>query len=165
MLERRACLPDIGFGLKRRELRQCFIGHGSRHLASILGDDGGLAAVDNSVDDIREIPARRRDAELFGLLAQRQACGSRSGCLVHSGRSIFARTSLILYNVYTLYAFVNSGWNAQRAVIRGWHRQRLLVKAAREADLQGYLRAWLDDAEQPRGSVKLHVDVDPYSFL
>jgi primosomal protein N' (replication factor Y) (superfamily II helicase) len=50
-------------------------------------------------------------------------------------------------------------------VIRGWHRQRLLVKAAREADLQGYLRAWLDDAEQPRGSVKLHVDVDPYSFL
>jgi hypothetical protein len=31
--------------------------------------------------------------------------------------------------------------------------------------LQGYLRAWLDAAEQPRGSVKLHVDVDPYSFL
>ena len=54
---------------------------------------------------------------------------------------------------------------APLAVIRGWHRQRLLVKAAREADLQGYLRAWLDDAEQPRGSVKLHVDVDPYSFL
>ena len=64
-----------------------------------------------------------------------------------------------------LHTFVNSGWNAQRAAIRGWHRQRLLVKAAREADLQGYLRAWLDDAEQPRGSVKLHVDVDPYSFL
>jgi primosomal protein N' (replication factor Y) len=54
---------------------------------------------------------------------------------------------------------------APLAVIRGWHRQRLLVKAAREADLQGYLRAWLDGAEQPRGSVKLHVDVDPYSFL
>ena len=54
---------------------------------------------------------------------------------------------------------------APLAVIRGWHRQRLLVKAAREADLQGFLRAWLDAAEQPRGSVKLHVDVDPYSFL
>ncbi|MGO9459646.1 MAG: primosomal protein N' [Rhodomicrobium sp.] len=55
--------------------------------------------------------------------------------------------------------------DAPLAVIRGWHRQRLLVKAAREADLQGYLRAWLDSAEHPRGSVKLHVDVDPYSFL
>ena len=54
---------------------------------------------------------------------------------------------------------------APLAVIRGWHRQRLLVKAAREADLQGYLRAWLDSAEHPKGSVKLHVDVDPYSFL
>jgi primosomal protein N' (replication factor Y) (superfamily II helicase) len=54
---------------------------------------------------------------------------------------------------------------APLAVIRGWHRQRLLVKAAREADLQAYLRAWLGAVEQPRGSVKLHVDVDPYSFL
>ena len=54
---------------------------------------------------------------------------------------------------------------APLAVIRGWHRQRLLVKATREADMQAYLRAWLDAAEQPRGSIKLHVDVDPYSFL
>jgi primosomal protein N' (replication factor Y) len=54
---------------------------------------------------------------------------------------------------------------APLAIIRGWHRQRLLVKAAREADLQAYLRAWLGSAEQPRGSLKLHVDVDPYSFL
>jgi primosomal protein N' (replication factor Y) len=54
---------------------------------------------------------------------------------------------------------------APLAIIRGWHRQRLLVKAARDADLQAYLRAWLDEAEHPRSSVKLHVDVDPYSFL
>ncbi len=54
---------------------------------------------------------------------------------------------------------------APLAIIRGRHRQRLLVKAAREVDLQAYLRAWLDAAERPRGSVKLHVDVDPYNFL
>jgi primosomal protein N' (replication factor Y) (superfamily II helicase) len=54
---------------------------------------------------------------------------------------------------------------APLAIIRGWHRQRLLVKAAREADLQAYLRAWLGSAGQPRSSVKLHVDVDPYNFL
>jgi primosomal protein N' (replication factor Y) len=54
---------------------------------------------------------------------------------------------------------------APLAIIRGRHRQRLLVKAAPGADLQAYLRAWLDAAEAPRGSLKLHLDVDPYSFL
>ena len=51
------------------------------------------------------------------------------------------------------------------AIIRGRHRQRLLVKAAPGADLQAYLRAWLEAMDAPRGSLKLHVDVDPYSFL
>ncbi len=54
---------------------------------------------------------------------------------------------------------------APLAIIRARHRQRLLVKAAREADLQGYLREWLARAAAPRGSLSLHVDVDPYSFL
>jgi primosomal protein N' (replication factor Y) (superfamily II helicase) len=54
---------------------------------------------------------------------------------------------------------------APLAIIRGRHRQRLLVKAAPGADLQAYLRAWLERADAPRGSLKLHVDVDPYSFL
>ncbi len=54
---------------------------------------------------------------------------------------------------------------APLAIIRARHRQRLLVKAAREADLQGYLREWLSRAPAPRGSLAVHVDVDPYSFL
>ncbi len=54
---------------------------------------------------------------------------------------------------------------APLAIIRGRHRQRLLVKAAREADLQGYLTEWLASVDTPRGGLSLHVDVDPYSFL
>ncbi|KAI94463.1 primosome assembly protein PriA [Rhodomicrobium udaipurense JA643] len=54
---------------------------------------------------------------------------------------------------------------APLAIIRGLHRQRLLVKAAREADLQAYLRAWLAGVDAPRGGVTLHIDVDPHSFL
>ncbi len=54
---------------------------------------------------------------------------------------------------------------APLAIIRGRHRQRLLVKAAREADMQGYLEAWLDSVDPPRGSLSLHIDIDPYSFL
>jgi primosomal protein N' (replication factor Y) len=51
------------------------------------------------------------------------------------------------------------------AVLRGRHRFRLLVKTARDTDLQGYLRAWLARAPKPRGSVRVAVDVDPQSFF
>jgi len=51
------------------------------------------------------------------------------------------------------------------AVVRGRHRWRLLVKAPRELDIQGYLRAWLAAAPRPKGDVRLAVDVDPYNFL
>ena len=54
---------------------------------------------------------------------------------------------------------------APLAVIAGRHRFRLLAKAAREADLPAYLRAWIAQAPDPRGGVRLTVDVDPYSFL
>jgi len=54
---------------------------------------------------------------------------------------------------------------APLSVIRGRHRYRLLVKAAREADLQAYLRLWLSQLPKAKGDVRLVVDVDPYSFL
>jgi primosomal protein N' (replication factor Y) len=50
-------------------------------------------------------------------------------------------------------------------IVRGRHRWRLLVKAPREDDIQGYLRAWLSAVPEPKGDVRLSVDVDPYSFL
>ena len=54
---------------------------------------------------------------------------------------------------------------APLALIRGRHRYRLLAKASRDADLQAYIRYWLDKAPPPRGSLKLHVDIDPYNFM
>jgi primosomal protein N' (replication factor Y) (superfamily II helicase) len=54
---------------------------------------------------------------------------------------------------------------APLALIRGRYRFRLLVKTGREIDLQGYLRAWLERAPKPRGSVRVAIDVDPQSFL
>lgn len=54
---------------------------------------------------------------------------------------------------------------AALAVLRGRHRFRLLVKAARGLDLPGYLRAWLAAAPSPRGGVERHVDVEPQSFV
>jgi len=54
---------------------------------------------------------------------------------------------------------------APLTVIRGRFCFRLLVKAAREADLQAYLRLWLEQAPKAKGDVRLSVDIDPYSFL
>jgi primosomal protein N' (replication factor Y) (superfamily II helicase) len=51
------------------------------------------------------------------------------------------------------------------AVVRGRHRFRLLVKAPRQADMQGFLRALLAQSPPTRGSLRVAVDVDPQSFL
>jgi primosomal protein N' (replication factor Y) len=49
-------------------------------------------------------------------------------------------------------------------MVRGRHRWRYLVKTTRDIDMQAFLRSWLSDAK-PRGSLRLGIDVDPYSFL
>jgi primosomal protein N' (replication factor Y) (superfamily II helicase) len=53
---------------------------------------------------------------------------------------------------------------APLAMLRGRHRQRLLVHAQRSVELQLIMREWLGGLEFPRG-VRVGVDVDPYSFL
>lgn len=53
---------------------------------------------------------------------------------------------------------------APLAMLRGRHRQRLLVHAARNVELQAVVRDWLGRLDWPRG-VRVTVDVDPYSFL
>jgi len=54
--------------------------------------------------------------------------------------------------------------DAPLALVRGRRRKRLLVRADRDVDLQAFLRAWLARVKIP-SSVRLSVDVDPYSFL
>lgn len=51
------------------------------------------------------------------------------------------------------------------AVVRGQHRFRLLVKAPRRADLQGFLRQMLAMAPRARGGIRVSVDVEPQNFL
>lgn len=53
---------------------------------------------------------------------------------------------------------------APLAMLRGRHRFRLLVHAARAVPVQDIIRNWLDALTFPRG-VRVTVDVDPYSFL
>jgi primosomal protein N' (replication factor Y) len=54
--------------------------------------------------------------------------------------------------------------DAPLALIRGRRRKRLLVRADRTVDLQAYLSTWRARAKPPN-SVRMVIDVDPYSFL
>jgi primosomal protein N' (replication factor Y) len=49
-------------------------------------------------------------------------------------------------------------------VLRGRTRERLLVQAEKNVDVQSYVRAWLADVKIP-GSVRLTIDIDPISFF
>ena len=53
---------------------------------------------------------------------------------------------------------------APLAMLRGRHRQRLLVHARRSLDVQDVIRDWLARIEWS-AKVRVSVDVDPYSFL
>jgi primosomal protein N' (replication factor Y) len=53
---------------------------------------------------------------------------------------------------------------APLARLRGRHRWRLLVKTTRSVNVQNVLREWLAPVKIP-SSVRLRVDIDPYSFL
>ena len=53
---------------------------------------------------------------------------------------------------------------APMALLRGRHRRRFLLKTTRDIAVQPLLHAWLEQIGLPN-SVRLQVDVDPYSFL
>jgi primosomal protein N' (replication factor Y) len=53
---------------------------------------------------------------------------------------------------------------APLAVIRGMHRRRFLIRADRNVDLSAYITAWLGRVKLA-SSVRVQIDVDPYSFL
>jgi primosomal protein N' (replication factor Y) len=54
--------------------------------------------------------------------------------------------------------------DAPFSLVRGRRRKRFLVRADRGVDLQGFLAAWRARVRPPN-SVRVVIDVDPYSFL
>jgi len=50
------------------------------------------------------------------------------------------------------------------AVVRGRHRRRFLIKAPRSVDLSAYMAAWERRLKLP-ASVRVSIDIDPYSFM
>src|SRR6266446_6160037 len=104
-------------------------------------------------------PAARRHAGLppFGRLAALIVSAADSETCDFTARAL-ARAAPQLPGVTVL-----GPAPAPLAVLRGRHRQRVLVKAGREVRLQAILRDWLSRV-RIAGS-RIQVDIDPYSFL
>ena len=50
------------------------------------------------------------------------------------------------------------------ARIRDRYRFRFLLKGTRQAPMQAFISQWLGGVQR-RGSVRISVDIDPYTFL
>ncbi len=141
--------------------REAIEGHGL--IQTYMPEHPAIAALVSGDRDAfldREIEARR-DSHLppFGRLAALLVTGSAREAAEAYARAV-ARAAPQAAKIEVL-----GPAEAPLAVIRGRYRFRLLVKAAREADLQSYLRTWLAEAPKPKGDIRLNIDIDPYSFL
>lgn len=50
------------------------------------------------------------------------------------------------------------------ALVRGWRRKRFLIRAEKNVDLSGFMALWRAKIKLP-ASVRLTIDIEPYSFM
>src|SRR5215472_3025880 len=121
---------------------------------------------------MRALVADDRDGLIAHEMAERQAAGmppfGRLAALILSGMDValldrFAR-ELARAAPAGPGILVLGPAPAPLALLRGRHRRRFLLKCRRDIAPQPLLRTWLAKVKMP-ASLRLQVDVDPYSFL
>jgi len=137
--------------------------------------DEGLALLQTTQPDhpvMKALSCGDRDAFMAAEMKERERYRlppfSRLACLTISGRNETQAASA----AKTIAAAaprieglrVLGPSPAPFAVLRGRHRYRIMVQARRNSRLSNILRNWLESFKIPR-SVRLQIDVDPYSFL
>ncbi len=138
-------------------------------------DRPGRALVQTYAPDHAVMQALRdqdRDAFTAAELDQRRLSGlppfGRLAALIASGEDAAALESFVRALAAAAPQAdgveVYGPADAPQALIRGRRRKRFLVRADRTIDLQGYLNAWRARVKIP-ASLRLTLDVDPYSFL
>ncbi|MDB5460185.1 MAG: primosomal protein, partial [Caulobacteraceae bacterium] len=115
------------------------------------GDRDGFVAVEMAEREAARLPP-------FGRLAAVIASGPDADALETYVRALAAAVP------NTDQVEVYGPADAPLALVRGRRRKRFLVRADRTVDLQAFLGAWRARVRVP-GSVRVVIDVDPYSFL
>ncbi len=123
---------------------------------------------------IRAILSGEEEAFWAAEAAARQAAGmppyGRLAGIILSGtdaQATFAAAEALVRAARPLHAIGAQVWGpapAPIARVRGRHRVRLLVKAAKGAPLQGAIAAWVGAVRLPP-AIRLAIDIDPQSFL
>jgi primosomal protein N' (replication factor Y) len=119
--------------------------------ALVRGDAEGFYAAETEARRQAAMPPFGR---LAGIIISSEDLGEATETARLIGRTAPARENMAVLGPAP----------APLAMLRGRHRQRLLVHAARSLDVQDVIRDWLGQLNWPRG-VRVAVDVDPYSFL
>jgi primosomal protein N' (replication factor Y) len=116
--------------------------------------------------------AQDRDAFVAAEMAAREAAGlppfGRLAAVIVVGRDLPVLETFVRALAATAPnaagVEVYGPADAPQSLVRGRRRKRFLVRADRNVDLQGFLAAWRARVRPP-ASVRLTIDVDPYSFL
>jgi primosomal protein N' (replication factor Y) (superfamily II helicase) len=160
---------DLRAGERTYQLLAQATGRAGRH------ERPGRALIQTYAPDhpvMRALKSQDRDAFVAAEMAERQAAGlppfGRLAAVIAAGPDAGALEAY----VRTLAAAapnapgveVYGPADAPLGLIRGRRRKRFLVRADRNVDLQAYMAAWRARARVP-GSVRVTIDMDPYSFL
>jgi primosomal protein N' (replication factor Y) len=121
---------------------------------------------------MQALQAQDRDAFLAAEMAEREAAGlppfARLAALIVTGPDPAAledyARALAAAAPNAEGVAIYGPADAPLSLVRGRRRKRFLVQAQRQVDLSAYLAAWRARVKPP-GSVRLTIDVDPYSFL
>ncbi|MDZ4321298.1 MAG: primosomal protein N', partial [Phenylobacterium sp.] len=169
---------DADLGLRGGDLRAAertyqllaqATGRAGRH------DRPGRALVQTYAPDhavMQALAAQDRDAFVAAEMAERELAGlppfGRLGAVIVSSENPQALEAFVrdmaaaAPNAEGLEVYGPA--DAPLSLVRGRRRKRFLVRADRTVDLSAYLAAWRARVKPP-GSVRVVIDVDPYSFL
>jgi primosomal protein N' (replication factor Y) len=169
---------DADLGLRGGDLRAAertyqllaqATGRAGRH------DRPGRALVQTYAPDhavMQALAAQDRDAFVAAEMAERELAGlppfGRLGAVIVSSENPQALEAFVrdmaaaAPNAPGLEVYGPA--DAPLSLVRGRRRKRFLVRADRTVDLSAYLAAWRARIRPP-GSVRVVIDVDPYSFL
>jgi primosomal protein N' (replication factor Y) len=120
--------------------------------ALVAGDAAGFYAAETEARRAAAMPP-------FGRLAAIIVSGPDEVAVAETARAIGRSASTDVDGLTVL-----GPAPAPLSLLRGRFRHRLLVHAARRVDMQAIVRGWLDQTEVPN-SVRVAVDIDPYSFV
>ena len=119
--------------------------------ALVRGDRDAFLNAEKSSRQIAEMPPYGRLAALI-LSSENPKALAESAHKLAQKRPNFEKVSIL------------GPAEAPIALLRGRHRMRFLIKAPRDVNVQQIISEWLKTVELP-SSVRLQVDIDPYSFL